>query len=163
MYVSLYNNQKPFLSTGDKMIVKELLEHKGRAVHTILPDDTIGVCVTKLTSKKVGALLVVDAKESPVGIITERDILRITAKKKGKIWDLKVKAVMTPESRLITTTEDESVEAVMQKMTQNHIRHLPIVSNEKIVGILSIGDVIKNLLSDARFTNEQLQNYITAG
>jgi CBS domain-containing protein len=145
------------------MIVKELLERKGRAVHTILPDDTIGVCVAKLTSKKVGALLVVDAEGSPVGIITERDILRITAKKKGKIWGLKVKAVMTPKSRLITTTEDELVEAIMQKMTQNHIRHLPIVSDGKIVGILSIGDVIKNLLNDARFTNEQLQNYITAG
>jgi CBS domain-containing protein len=142
------------------MSVTAILEQKSREVFSIEPQVQLCDCIKKLNDKRVGALLVIDKKGELEGIISERDILRKAFDTKGKMCDSPVSSAMTPKSKLITARKDATIREVMQTMTTNHIRHLPIMDRDKVAGIVSIGDVIKGLLDEVTAENEQIKDYI---
>jgi CBS domain-containing protein len=142
------------------MSVSAILGQKSREVFSIEPQVKLCDCIKKLNDKRVGALLVIDKKGTLEGIISERDILRKAFDTKGKMCDSPVNATMTPKSKLITARKDSTIKEVMQTMTTNRIRHLPIMDGEKVLGIVSIGDVIKGLLDEVIAENEQIKDYI---
>ena len=142
------------------MNIESLLSRKGREVFYIHPDAPLSECIAKLSDKQVGALLVMDFKRELLGIISERDILRLAYAKQCQICDIPVRQVMTPRQRLLVATPQDSIESVMERMTTNRVRHLPIMEGEKLVGIVSIGDVVKGLLEMAKRENEQMKDYV---
>lgn len=121
------------------MKVKEVLSYKGSTVYRTTPDTTLLAAIDSLNYYSIGALLVMDGPHLK-GIMTERDILKALSKSKDGIVKLKVSDIMT--TSLITCNSDDSIEGVMEKMTHNHIRHLPVFESEKLMGIVSIGDMV---------------------
>ena len=133
-----------------------LEKKKGHEVYKIRENQKVRECIDALNSKKVGALLVVDEKDALKGIVSERDILR----KGFSNLDKSVGDIMTPAAKLITSDKSENIVDVMKKMNDNKVRHLPVMDKDKLVGLVSIGDVINELLHINLFENEQLKNYI---
>ncbi len=135
-----------------------LEKKKGHEVFSIGPDKSVSDCVDMLNDKKVGALIVMDDSGKIHGIVSERDVLRNgcgcanTSKK--------VKDIMTAKSKLITTEKDANIIDVMKKLDDNKVRHLPVMDGDKIIGVVSITDVIGELRQIDLFENEQLKNYI---
>lgn len=142
------------------MKVQDLLIQKGTIVHCTTPESTIASCLDQLSTKRIGALIVFDHEGNIRGIISERDILRTTLTSREKVFEMKVEELMTPREKLITATEEEEVTHVMEIMTEKRLRHLPIVEDEKVVGIISIGDVVKGILHETLEHNKQMQEYI---
>lgn len=141
------------------MKIKDLLNAKPNAtICTIRPDQTVGDAVRELHRNRIGSLLVVDEGGRPVGIITERDVLRAASQDLKGFGDLAVSQVMS--SDLICGLPDDDPQYVMQVMTQNRIRHLPIVEENRLVGVISIGDVIKSQLEATRVENHMLKDYL---
>lgn len=123
------------------MNIKSILATKGPNVVTIGPDKTLREALAVLVNHNVGALVVIDEIKKPVGILSERDIVRLAAKDEN-LFDILVKEVMT--TNVITAVAQDELRAVANTMTENRIRHLPIVDNQGIlIGIISIGDVVK--------------------
>lgn len=144
-----------------KVKVKDILEKKGSKVFTINSGSTVHEAVDMMNKNKIGALLVLDRKKKLVGIITERDILHEVVKLTNSIDKTLVEDVMT-KNLIIGVPEDE-VQYLMGVMTENKIRHLPIMEREHIAGIISIGDVVQHLLEDVEFKNRYLEQYIQSG
>lgn len=142
------------------MSVEGLLKHKGSEIFSIEPDKTLCDCIKMLNDKRVGALLVIDRKNKLQGIISERDILRKAFDAKGQMCDAPVSSAMTPAAKVVTGRKNESIKEVMETMTNNRIRHLPIMDGEKVLGIVSIGDVVKALLDEVIAENQQIKDYI---
>lgn len=144
------------------MKLADILKAKGSAVYTIDPDKTVEEAVAELVQHNVGALVVcqrdVNQGEQICGIITERDILRFVAKKGRSLSETKVSEVMTKDVR--TSDPSRSVEEAMDMMTQLRIRHLPVVSEGKLVGIVSIGDLVKAELDRLEMENKFMRRYI---
>jgi CBS domain-containing protein len=133
---------------------------KERPLRTITPDKTVQEAIKVLNDHNIGALPVCNAKGELAGIITERDILRLLGKPDyARALQQKVEAVMT--KNLIICVLDDSVENAMHVMTNNRIRHLPIIQETRLVGILSIGDVVKAKLDDASSEVRFLRDYVT--
>ena len=107
--------------------------------------------------------MVIDKENNIHGIVSERDILHTAFDTKGQMCDMLVKDIMTPKDKLITATIEDKIEAIMETMTNNKIRHIPIMDNEKMLGIVSIGDIVKVLLNDAVTENKHMKNYISGG
>jgi CBS domain-containing protein len=141
--------------------VNRILDTKGRDVFTCSPQDTVFAAATRMTERGVGALLVADAKGKPVGIITERDLLRKVVSVSKPNPDLKVADIMSKV--LWTVTPEQKIDECMTLMTERRIRHLPVVQQDKLLGLISIGDVVKHLLSEKDFIINQLETYIKAG
>jgi CBS domain-containing protein len=121
--------------------IKSILATKGANVITITPDQTIRDALTTLAQHNVGALVVIDSANKPVGIISERDIVRLAAKNEN-LFSLKINEVMT--TNLILGVPQDELRAVANIMTEKRIRHLPIVDDQgKLIGIISIGDIVK--------------------
>ena len=141
--------------------VQRILDTKGREVFTCTPQDTVHAAVTRMAERGVGALLVTDAKGKAAGIISERDLLHkvVLVEKQGR--DLKVGDIMT--TVLWTVTPDHKIDECMTLMTEHRIRHLPVVQGDRVLGLVSIGDVVKHLLSEKDFIINQLETYIKAG
>lgn len=139
------------------MKVNDLLAKKSSAIQSTTPTTTLLDAIGKLNEHNIGALLVLD-KENLAGIITERDVLHASGKHEGKIDQLKVEDFMSKD--LITCSKNESVEDVMGLMTMNRIRHLPILEDDKLVGIISIGDVVKAVLKKTKAEADDLKEYI---
>ena len=137
--------------------VKDLLEVKGDAVYTITPDASVLSALTAMADKEIGILIVMDG-DRMVGVISERDFVREIARTGVCIIDEPVKAHMT--SDVITIRPGDSIDECMNLMTYKHIRHLPVVENGKLIGLVSIGDVVKGTISSREMTIEQLENYI---
>ena len=144
------------------MILKNILSAKGSTVHCIEADATLHEAVQKLVEHNVGSLLIVeeDAEgKRPVGIVTERDLLRYCASGECKLERAKVSDVMSTE--LITASPDDRVDQIMGVMTQKRIRHLPVCEKGRLVGMISIGDVVKaqhdRLAVDNRFMKDYIQ------
>jgi CBS domain-containing protein len=144
-----------------KVKVKEILEKKGRKVITINASNTVHEAVDLMNKNKIGALLVLDKKKKLVGIITERDILHEVVKLTKSIDKTKVENVMT--KNLIIGLPDDEVQYLMGIMTENKIRHMPIMERDNIAGIISIGDLVQHLLEDVEFKNRYLEQYIQSG
>ena len=140
------------------MLVRDVLGAKGYKVWTTRIDQTLQEALQFLIARKIGALLVLNADHQAVGILTERDILRECHKHPTEWFKLRVHAVMT---RAIQTVSPEvDLKIVMELMTENHIRHILVMEDQKLVGIVSIGDVVKARLQHTEHENEYMRNYI---
>ena len=138
--------------------VGQLLDAKGTDVWTIGPDATVYEALKQLADKNVGALVVVsDAKVC--GIISERDYARRIILMGRDSRETSVADIMTSPVR--TVTRDRSVSECMTKITEHHIRHLPVVENDELVGLISVGDVVKAVIAEQAFLIQQLEQYIT--
>ena len=138
--------------------VRSVLKRKGSEVWSIGPNQTVYEAIEKMAEKGVGALLVTYA-DRPVGIISERDYARKVILRGQSSRTTLVNEIMT--SPVIFATPDQGVEECMGIMTKNRIRHLPVMENERVLGIVSIGDLVKWVVSEQEETIEQLQNYIS--
>ena len=141
------------------MKVKEILKGKGTEVATVGAEETLCDAVKKLVEKNIGSLLVVDEKGAIAGIITERDILKQCDKRFQSLGETKVKDVMT--KKLIVASPDDDIDYVENVMTENRVRHLPIVSGEKLEGIISIGDLVHVQRAQCKVENRYLKAYIS--
>jgi CBS domain-containing protein len=140
------------------MRVREILQSKGRSVVTIGPDANIGEAIRVLVERNIGAL-VVENDGRILGILTERDLLRAAAEDLSRLADARVADLMTRS--VITGTGDAEIDAVMHVMSERRIRHLPIVEDGRIAGMISIGDVINALRVHSESENRYLHAYIT--
>jgi CBS domain-containing protein len=140
------------------MQVKDVLKIKGKNVECIDPTFTISEALKHITEKKVGALLVKKGEEL-IGIITERDILRLMATQGEAAFSHPVKEIMT--QNVIVGLPEDDIEQAAAYITNNRFRHLPIMDNKKLVGIVSIGDIVKALAHDLKVENRYLKDYIT--
>ena len=141
------------------MKVKDILKDKGTEVATIGVENTIYDAVKKLVEKNIGSLLVQDEKGNIAGIVTERDILKECKQRFQLLNETKVKDVMT--KKLIVASPDDDVDYVENIMTENRIRHLPIISGQKLEGIISIGDLVNVQRAQCKVENRYLKAYIS--
>ncbi|PYK97282.1 MAG: histidine kinase [Verrucomicrobia bacterium] len=135
-----------------------ILNHKGRQVYSILPDATVFEAIQLMAEKNVGALLVMSG-EKLVGMISERDYTRKVALKGKSSRETKVVEIIS--SPVVSVTPGHSVEECMRLMTGNRVRHLPVLEGEKLVGVVSIGDLVNWTISAQDAAIEQLKSYIT--
>lgn len=140
------------------MKIRDILSVKGSQVYSVGLDETLEKALSLLVSLSVGALLVRDAQEAVAGIISERDVLRECLQGRQSLRELRVRDAMTVD--LLIGVPDDDVEYIMGVMTQNRVRHLPILEGERMVGIISIGDVVKACLEESRYENRYLKEYI---
>lgn len=143
------------------MTLKEILKAKGAAVYSIEAEATLNDAVQKLVEHNVGSLVIVAKEgegERPVGIVTERDLLRYCASGSCKVGPAKVSDLMTTE--LITASPEDRVDQVMGVMTQKRIRHLPVCEKGRLVGLVSIGDVVKAQHDRLAVENRFMKDYI---
>lgn len=138
--------------------VRDILRTKGSVVFSVSPDVTVLDAIAIMADKNVGGLLITE-NERPVGIFTERDYARKVVLKGRNSKSTPLGDVMT--SKLITITSDHTVEDCMELMTAKHIRHLPVVDNGQISGLISIGDVVRYVINEQREIIDQLEHYIT--
>ncbi len=141
------------------MTVKAILSRKGNDIITIEPTVTLSAAVNILAEHRIGALVVVaGADEQVAGILSERDIVRALAQRGPGALQEAVGQVMT--RRVVTCTESDTVAALMERMTQGKFRHLPVVERGKLVGLVSIGDVVKHRLGEMEHESNALREYI---
>ncbi|WP_345907883.1 CBS domain-containing protein [Sphingomonas sp. UBA4815] len=142
------------------MNANDILKKKIKQTWHISPDATVAVAVKYMSEKEVGALMVMDDKSNVLGIITERDYFRKIVPEKRTSFNTLVKDIMTPADQMHTVTPTTSVEDCMLLMTNKRIRHIPVFDGNQYVGLISIGDAVRSVISDKDFTIEQLENYI---
>ena len=139
--------------------VNQILQAKGiTEVWTATPDESVRDVLQMLIERKIGALPVVDGGKL-VGIISERDYIRKVALSKELSLESPVSQIMTSQVMIISPSE--SLDNCMALMTDKRVRHLPVLDGDKLIGIVSIGDLVKNIISDQEFRIAQLENYIT--
>lgn len=139
------------------MTVKHLLERKGRDVWAIDPDATVLDAVAKMAEKDIGSLVVMDGEEL-IGIITERHYARNIILKGKTSVTTRVRDIM--EKNVIHVRPEQSVERCMALMTEKRVRHLPVLEGKKVIGIISIGDLLKAIISKQQYFIDELEHYI---
>ena len=137
--------------------VKQLLDKKGNEIHAVSPDATVFDAIKLMSERGVGALLVMQ-DDQLTGVISERDYTRKVILKGRSSTSTTVQEIMT--SNIITLAPDNNIDQCMALMNENQIRHLPIVENGRVMGVVTIMDVIKNILSEKEFIIEQMESYI---
>jgi CBS domain-containing protein len=140
------------------LTVARLLASKGHDLWSIAPDATVYDAIALMAERGIGALLVMDA-ERLVGIVSERDYARKVILQDRSSRDTPVSTIMSTD--IVSVRPDQSIEACMALMTENRIRHLPVMQGDQVVGILSIGDLVKFIIADRELLIEQLEGYIT--
>jgi CBS domain-containing protein len=138
--------------------VRQVLNAKGFAVETITPETSVYDALQKMSNREVGALVVLEEGEI-CGLISERDYARKVVLQGRNSRDTQVQEIMT--RRLITVEPQQTVEACLVLLTDKRIRHLPVVEEGRLVGIVSIGDIVKAVIEAQRLTIEELESYIT--
>ena len=139
------------------MTIADILRHKGRGVVTITQDRSVLDAVGVLVANNIGGLIVMDG-DRPIGILTERDVLRLTARSAGHLASFTVGSVMTRD--LVTATPGHHLRQAMALMTERRIRHLPVLEDQALAGIVSIGDLVNACRSEAEEENGHLRGYI---
>jgi CBS domain-containing protein len=138
--------------------VKDILRTKGTDIWSIAPDDTVYDALTLMAERNIGAVLVMESGRL-AGILSERDYARKVDLLGKKAKDTPVGAIMT--ERVVCVRPDETVEECMALMTDKRVRHLPVLEDDQVIGVVSIGDVVKSIISEQEFIIEQLEHYIT--
>ncbi len=141
------------------MHVKLILKSKGTAVETIRPNATVSDAVDRLKSKRIGVLIVSEDGKTVSGIISERDIVSGLAEFGASLLDQRVEGLMTRDVK--TCTPEDTVNSVMELMTDRRIRHVPVVHDGALGGIISIGDAVKSRLQELEHEAEHLREYIS--
>ena len=139
------------------MTVRAILESKGRQVLTIEPDAKVSAAVKLLSERRIGALLVMQGSRIE-GIISERDIVRVLGERGAAALDEPVNAVMTV--KVVTCKPADTVASLMETMTEGKFRHLPVVEESRVVGLISIGDVVKRRVMEYEQEQEAMRDYI---
>lgn len=143
------------------MHIAAVLKRKGAQVISLLPEDSVAEAARRLTQHKIGAVLVMaEGATHPVGILSERDIVRALSATGASTLNSEVQELMTRD--LVTGSPDDTVSQVMTLMTTHRIRHLPILENEKLVGLISIGDVVKARIDEAELEVESLRGFVAS-
>jgi CBS domain-containing protein len=140
------------------MTVAAILAVKGSEVATVQPHRTLAETARTLADKRIGALLVTGADGDIRGIISERDVVRAVAERGGAALEDPVSQHMT--SRVVTCRRDDMIADVMEEMTKGRFRHLPVVEDGKILGVVSIGDVVKHRIAETVAESQSLRDYI---
>jgi len=141
------------------MTINEVLNKKGGKVVTLRENDTLQDAVDAMVVNKIGAVMVTDDAEMPAGIFTERDLLRVSAETKLKLGSIRLKDEMTRD--LVIGIPSDEIESILSVMTEKRLRHIPVMENQKLVGIISAGDLVRALLQDHKFEIHYLKDYIT--
>ena len=143
------------------MLVSQILKDKGDMVFTASPSDSVAAVAALLQARRVGAMVVLDEAHNVAGIVSERDIVRIVAERGADGLTQPVSSCMTRE--VVFAEPTESVDELLTRMTDRRIRHLPVCRAGRLVGIISIGDLVKSKIAEAEAEAETLKAYITAG
>jgi CBS domain-containing protein len=143
-----------------EMTVARILATKGREVLTAQPHRTLMEVAEILAARGVGAVVIADVQGSVLGILSERDVVRAVGQRGTKALDDAASMHMTPH--VVTTTEDETVMAMAEKMNNGRFRHIPVLKNGRLAGIVSIGDVVKFRLAEMEYEQSALREYIAA-
>ena len=143
------------------MFVSDILAQKGALVYTVTPSSSVAQIAQHLSTRRVGSMLVVDANSSLAGIVSERDLVRALSLHGAAALELEARHVMTRE--VVTCDPDDSIDHIMETMTQGRFRHVPVVRHGELLGVVSIGDIVKARLEEARHETEALKAYIVAG
>lgn len=142
------------------MTVARILREKGRNVVTARPEETLHAVIVRLAENNIGALVITDEQGAVCGIVSERDIVRVIASHGDSALDSPVSAHMTKNVR--TCTVHDSLDWVMSEMTEHRGRHLPVIEDDRLSGVISIGDVVKIRIAECTFEAQALREYITA-
>jgi CBS domain-containing protein len=145
---------------GDAMNVAAILKAKGTEVVTIDPAATLGQVTTLLSERRIGAVVVMQDRKV-LGIVSERDVIRSIARIGAAALTMPVREAMT--SRIVTCSLNDSIDELMDSMTAGRFRHLPVIESGELVGIVSIGDVVKNRIAETVMEAEALKLYIATG
>jgi len=141
------------------MNVAAILRQKGRAVTTAGPTATLLEIANKLAAKRIGAIVVVGPKGEVAGIVSERDIIRMIGSEGPACLERPVSESMTRQ--VVTCQEDDTLDELMSQMTERRFRHLPVVTDGALVGIISIGDVVKHHVAEVEMEASAMREYIT--
>jgi CBS domain-containing protein len=142
------------------MRIADVLRNKGAAVTTINAEATVAELLAGLAEQNIGAMVVV-GDESVVGIVSERDVVRQLHTHGGSVLARPVSTIMT--TMVATCTKSDTVDEISALMTTNRVRHVPVLDGKKLIGIVSIGDVVKTRMEELEAEQEQLHSYITQG
>lgn len=142
------------------MFLSQVLKSKGDLVFTAQPGDTIAAVAALLHARHVGSMVVVDDTHSVIGIVSERDIVRLVAEAGGEGLTRPVSACMTRD--VIFADPEETVDVLLERMTHRRIRHLPVCRDGKLIGLISIGDLVKSKIAETMAEAEGLRAYIAA-
>ena len=139
------------------MTVRSILDSKGHQIMSVEPSVTLSAAINILTERKIGAVLVMSQGRLE-GILSERDIVRVLGERGAGVLDEPINAVMT--HKVVSCRESDTVSSIMEMMTLGKFRHLPVVEDGKVVGLISIGDVVKRRVQEYELEQEALRDYI---
>jgi CBS domain-containing protein len=142
------------------MLVSQILKTKGDAVFTAAPSETVAAAAALLHARRVGAMVVLGADQQVAGIVSERDIVRVVAEQGGEGLKLTIADCMTHD--VVFAEPQETVDDLLTRMTDRRIRHLPVCKDGRLVGIVSIGDLVKSKIAETVAEAEDLKAYISA-
>ena len=143
------------------MLVSQILKGKGDLVFTGTPQETVAAAAALLLARRVGAMVIVDASDEVVGILSERDIVRVVAERGAASLSEPISGCMSRE--VVFAGPNDSVGSLLELMTDRRIRHLPVLSDGRLAGIVSIGDLVKSKIAETEAEAEGLKAYISAG
>jgi CBS domain-containing protein len=137
--------------------VKQLLDIKGNKIFSIAPNDSVYAAIERMSENNIGVLLVLE-NEKLVGILSERDYARKVVLKGKSSKNTLIREIMTPD--VLCVSPETTVDECLALLTESRVRHLPVMDGGKLMGIVSIGDLVKQIISDKDFTIQQLEHYI---
>jgi CBS domain-containing protein len=142
------------------MTVRKILEEKGRDVFSMHPDATLVEAAQEMAQRRIGAVVLISDGGDIAGVLSERDIVRMVGTRGPDCLSDSIGSVMTVE--VVTCSEETTVNEVMETMTRKRFRHLPVIQGGKLVGMVSIGDIVKRRIEDAEREAEEMRSYISA-
>jgi CBS domain-containing protein len=142
------------------MRIADVLRNKGSAVATISPDTSVTGLLAGMAEHNIGAMVVVGS-DGVLGIVSERDVVRRLNERGTELLDLSVSEIMT--TMVVTCAPGDAIDDLTTLMTENRVRHVPVIENGQLAGIVSIGDVVKTRMEELQAEQEQLQTYISQG